>query len=66
MEEKDFPQTIEGCHKLLKQFIEITKTLTIHIDKLEEENKALKELLNNNSSNSSLSPSLDKKKEEKR
>jgi transposase len=73
MEEKDFPQTLEGCHKLIKQLLELTdalvvrtNALVIRVEKLEQENKALKERLNNNSSNSSKPPSFDKKSNKKK
>jgi len=69
MNDKNFPQTLEGCHKLIKQLLEVTDVLVARtnelvcrIEKLEEENKALKEQLNTNSKNSSLPPSKDKKK----
>jgi transposase len=62
MDEKEYPQNLEDCHKLIKQLLEVTQTLVIRIEKLEEENKALKERLNNNSSNSSQPPSTDKRK----
>lgn len=48
MAEKDFPKILEGCHKLLKQFIEKTQAQAVRIDKLEQENKTIKELLNTN------------------
>lgn len=60
------PATIEGCHALIRQLVEITDLLVIRVEKLEQENKALKELLNNNSSNSSQPPSSDKKKKKKK
>jgi transposase len=66
MEEKDFPQTLEDCHKFIKQLLKITDTLVARVEKLEQENKVLKELLNNNSSNSSFPPSKDKKKKKKK
>lgn len=62
IEEKDLPQNLEDCHKLIRQLFEITQTLVNRIEKLEQENRALKEQLNNNSSNSSKPPSTDKKK----
>ncbi|KTD11914.1 hypothetical protein Lgra_1372 [Legionella gratiana] len=73
MDKKNFPQTVEGCHKLISQLLEVTDALVARtnelvtrIEKLEEENKALKEQLNTNSKNSSLSPSKDKKKKKDR
>lgn len=73
MEEKELPQSLEGCHQLIKQLLEITdalvartKELTYRIEKLERENKALKEQLRNNSSNSSKPPSSDQKKNKKK
>ncbi|MGX6643087.1 IS66 family transposase [Legionella pneumophila] len=72
MDKKNFPQTVEGCHKLISQLLEVTDALVartnelvIRIERLEEENKALKEQLNTNSQNSSLPPSKDKKKKKK-
>lgn len=34
MEEKDFPQTLEGCHKLIKQFLELTDALVAQTSEL--------------------------------
>jgi transposase len=65
MNEKDFPQNLEDCHRLIKQLLEITQSLVVRVEKLEQENKTLKERLNNNSSNSSQPPSTDKKKKKK-
>src|SRR6202012_3285719 len=65
MEEQDFPQNLKDCHKLIRQLLEITQSLVVRVEKLEQENKALKERLNNNSSNSSQPPSTDKKKKKK-
>ena len=45
------PETLEGCHELIKRLVEITDTLVVRIEKLEQENRELKERLNNNSSN---------------
>ncbi|HAT7071297.1 TPA: hypothetical protein JAN90_00540 [Legionella pneumophila] len=56
------PETIDGCHELIKRLVEITDTLVVRIEKLEQENRELKERLNNNSSNSSKPPSQDFKK----
>ncbi|HAT9777370.1 TPA: IS66 family transposase [Legionella pneumophila subsp. pneumophila] len=53
----ELPETIEDCHELIKRLVEITDTLVVRIEKLEQENRALKERLNNNSSNSSKPPS---------
>jgi transposase len=61
-----FPETLEGCHELLKQLTEITASLITQIEQLRKENQALKERLDNNSSNSSLPPSLDKKNRKKK
>lgn len=56
------PETIVECHELIKQLFELTETLVSRIEKLEQENRELKERLNNNSSNSSTPPSRDFKK----
>ena len=48
----ELPDTVEGCHA----FIQTLSMLFKRIEKLEAENKSLKERLNNNSSNSSLPP----------
>jgi len=73
MEAKDFPQTIEDCHKLIRQLLEITDALVLRteeftnrIEKLEKENKELTERININSSNSSKPTSTDKKKPKKK
>lgn len=56
------PETIADCHELIKRLVEITDALVLRVEKLEQENKALKERLDNNSSNSSKPPSQDFKK----
>jgi transposase len=56
------PEKIEDCHELIKRLVELTDSLVVRIEKLEQENRALKERLNNNSSNSSKPPSQDFKK----
>ncbi|WP_106225880.1 DUF6444 domain-containing protein [Legionella pneumophila] len=56
------PERIENCHELIKRLVELTDTLVVRIEKLEQENRGLKERLNNNSSNSSKPPSQDFKK----
>lgn len=56
------PETIEGCHELIKQLIEVTEGLIVQVEQLRQENRELKERLDNNSSNSSLPPSHDYKK----
>ena len=58
----ELPNTIEGCHTLIRSYHEIITTLSDRIDKLATENRELKERLNNNSSNSSLPPSKSFKK----
>lgn len=72
MQKKNFPQTVEDCHKLISQLLEVTDALVARtnelvtrLETLEEENKALREQLNTNSQNSSLPPSKDKKKKKK-
>lgn len=65
MDEKkslSFPSTIEECHDLITRLVELTDALVVRVEKLEQENRALKERLDNNSSNSSLPPSQDFKK----
>lgn len=52
---RELPATLAECHSLL---LELFKC----IEKLERENRALQERLNTNSSNSSLSPSQDRRK----
>ena len=56
------PDTIADCHELIKRLVEITDALVLRVEKLEQENKVLKERLDNNSSNSSTPPSQDFKK----
>ena len=56
------PSTLEESHALTKCLVEITDTLVVPIEKLEQENQELKERLNNNSLNSSKLPSQDFKK----
>ena len=56
------PDTIEECHKIIRLLLESMDNLTKRFEKLEIENRDLKERLNINSLNSSLSPSRDAKK----
>jgi len=58
----ELPSTIEGSHDLIKRLVELTDSLIVRVEKLEQENRELKERLNNNSSNSSKPPSQDFKK----
>jgi transposase len=58
----ELPNTIEGCHDLIRSLLPTVSELFKRVEKLEVENKQLKERLNNNSSNSSLPPSKDFKK----
>jgi transposase len=67
MEEKnsskvELPDTIAGCHDLIRHLLGTISELFKRVEKLEIENRELKERLNNNSSNSSLPPSKDFKK----
>jgi transposase len=62
----ELPATVEGCHDLLRQFFVTVSELFKRVEKLEIENRELKERLNNNSSNSSLPPSKDFKKKKKK
>lgn len=57
-----FPSTIESCHELLARFTELTEQLVVRVEKLEKENRELRERLNTNSDNSSLPPSKSHKK----
>jgi len=67
--EIDLPITVEDCHEFIRGLLDTISALFKRVEKLEEdnkklsnENKELKERLNNNSSNSSLPPSKDNKK----
>ena len=60
------PSTVEECHELIKRLVEITEVLVARVEKLEHENRVLKERLDNNSSNSSLPPSQDLKKKKQK
>jgi transposase len=70
MDEKkslSLPNTLEESHDLIRRLVEITDVLVVRVEKLEHENRALKERLDNNSSNSSQPPSQDfKKKKQKK
>jgi len=59
------PPTIDSCHELIKALYKTTTELFKRIEKLEAENRELKERLSLNSSNSSLPPSKDFKKKKK-
>jgi transposase len=56
------PTTVEGCHDFIRGLFGTISELFKRVEKLEIENRELKERLNNNSSNSSLPPSKDFKK----
>jgi transposase len=58
----ELPNTVEGCHDLIRNLLQTITELFKRVEKLEVENRELKERLNNNSSNSSLPPSKDFKK----
>jgi len=58
----ELPNTVEGCHDLIRSLLHTISELFKRVEKLEIENKQLRERLNNNSSNSSLPPSKDFKK----
>lgn len=61
----ELPTTVEDCHRLIRELLNLLKVvpeLYKRVEKLEHENRALKERLNSNSSNSSLPPSKDLKK----
>lgn len=58
----ELPNTIEECHDLIRSLFKTVTELCQRIERLEIENRELREKLNNNSSNSSLPPSRDFKK----
>ena len=65
---RELPNNVEDCHKLIQDLLQVINDSFPQIDKLAQEvkklakeNNALKERLNTNSANSSLSPSRDKK-----
>lgn len=57
-----FPDTLEDCHRVIQLLLDQLKDFFKRVERLEIENRDLKERLNNNSSNSSLPPSRDFKK----
>jgi transposase len=59
------PDTIEECHQVIRLLLSSLSDLSKRLERLEIENRDLKERLNNNSSNSSLPPSKDFKKKKK-
>ncbi len=59
------PDTIEECHQVIRLLLTSLSDLSKRLERLEIENRDLKERLNNNSSNSSLPPSKDFKKKKK-
>lgn len=63
--ERELPNTVEGCHDLIRSLLGTISELFKRVERLEIENRELKERLNNNSSNSSLPPSRDYKKKKK-
>ena len=65
----ELPTTVEECHQLIRELLNLLKVvpeLYKRVEKLEQENRALKERLNSNSSNSSLPPSKDLNKKPKK
>ncbi len=55
----ELPQTVEECHQLIKELIQMISKISYRMDQLEKENHSLKERLGLNSQNSSLPPSSD-------
>lgn len=43
----ELPGTIEGCHDLINRLVELTDSLIVRVEQLEQENRELKERLNN-------------------
>lgn len=64
--EVELPETVEDCHRLIRSLLKTVSELCHRMEKLEVENRALRERLNSNSSNSSLPPSKDLKKKPKK
>lgn len=60
------PDTIEECHQVIKMLSNALDQLSKRLEKVESENRDLKERLDNNSNNSSLPPSKDLKKKKKK
>lgn len=58
----ELPNTIEECHSLIRSYHNIILELSNRVNELHTEVKVLRERLNTNSSNSSLSPSKSFKK----
>lgn len=42
------PDTLAGCHEWIKRLVALTDGLVLRVEPLEQENKALKERLDNN------------------
>jgi transposase len=62
----ELPSTVEGCHGLIRNMFRTVSELFKRVEKLEIENRDLKERLTTTSSNSSLPPSKDLKKKKKK
>jgi|EndMetStandDraft_4_1072995.scaffolds.fasta_scaffold121214_1 transposase len=60
--EISLPNTVEACHDVIRYLHQTLSLLFKRVEQLEIGTRALKERLNSNSSNSSLSPSKDYKK----
>lgn len=56
------PQTMEECHHLIRELMRVVSNISHQLEKLTQENQALKEQLNLNSANSSFPPSQDYRK----
>ena len=56
------PQTLEECHQLIQELIQMVCKVTHRMNQLEKENQFLKERLGLHSQNSSLPPSSDHQK----
>lgn len=59
------PTNLEECHQLIRELTQIIHQLSQRVDKLEKENRELRERLNTDSNNSSKPPSSDFKRNKK-
>lgn len=65
LSKSELPKTVMGCHEVIGLLLKSQEAFSERVDRLELENGLLKEQLNTNSQNSSLSPSKDWKKKKK-